>query len=65
MRVHGLGDVTWSEEMPGNYYRIVVKDELGASYERTFERMRLEVAEGGTEIRSSAPARSSGSRSPA
>jgi hypothetical protein len=65
LRVRGLDDVTRCEDMPGNCYRIVVKDELGASYERTFERMRLEAAEGETEIRSSAPGRSSGSRSPA
>jgi hypothetical protein len=38
LRVRALGDVTRFEEMPGNCYRIVVKDELEASYERTFER---------------------------
>jgi hypothetical protein len=57
--------VTRFEEMPGNCYRIVVKDELGASYERTFERMRLEVAEGETVRSAHLRLAVVGSRSPA
>ena len=36
--------------MPERCYRIVVKDELGSSYDAAFEGMRLEPANGETAI---------------
>jgi hypothetical protein len=36
--------------MPDQWYRIVVKDELGASYDAAFEGMRLEPGNGETAI---------------